>query len=75
MSPKSEPRRIAVLDDYQGVSLMMADWSALQERATVTVFSDHLADADAVVERLQPFDIYRDTVGNIIAWLDTQPVG
>ena len=26
-------------------------------RATVTVFNDHLADADAVVKRLQPFDI------------------
>ena len=29
----------------------------LDGRATVTVFNDHLADSDAVVERLQPFDI------------------
>jgi phosphoglycerate dehydrogenase-like enzyme len=48
---------IAVLDDYQNVALSMADWSVLDGRATVTVFNDHLSDADAVVARLQPFDI------------------
>src|SRR5246500_5210254 len=56
-SSKQEPIRIAVLDDYQDVALSLADWSVLDGRATVTVFNDHLADADAVVERLQPFDI------------------
>jgi len=56
--PSTQERvRIAVLDDYQNVALSLADWSALDERATVTVFNDHLADSDAVVERLQPFDI------------------
>ena len=49
--------RIAVLDDYQDVALTMADWSVLDGRASVTVFNDHLADPDAVVARLQPFDI------------------
>jgi phosphoglycerate dehydrogenase-like enzyme len=48
--------KIAVLDDYQGVALQLADWSAVTARAQVTVFNDHLADADAVVERLRPFD-------------------
>ena len=57
MSSKPERFRIAVLDDYQNVALSLADWSALDARATVTVFNDHLADSDAVVERLQPFDI------------------
>src|SRR6267154_1542720 len=57
MSSKKERFRIAVLDDYQHVALSLADWSVLDARATVTVFSDHLADPDAVVERLQPFDI------------------
>src|ERR1700732_1245756 len=57
MSSKQERFRIAVLDDYQGVALSLADWSVLDVRATVTVFNDHLADSDAVVERLQPFDI------------------
>jgi phosphoglycerate dehydrogenase-like enzyme len=57
MSSKRERFRIAVLDDYQDVALSLADWSALDARATVTVFNDHLADSDAVVERLQPFEI------------------
>ena len=57
MSSKPERVRIAVLDDYQNVALSLADWSALDELATVTVFNDHLADSDAVVERLLPFDI------------------
>src|ERR1700756_1517118 len=56
-SSKQEPIRIAVLDDYQGVALSLADWSVLDGRVTVTVFNDHLADSDAVVERLQPFGI------------------
>jgi phosphoglycerate dehydrogenase-like enzyme len=49
--------RIAVLDDYHNVALTMADWSVLDGRASVTVFNDHLAEPDAVVARLQPFDI------------------
>jgi phosphoglycerate dehydrogenase-like enzyme len=57
MPPEQKHFRIAVLDDYQNVALSLADWSALDERATVTVFDGHLADSDALVERLQPFDI------------------
>jgi len=49
--------KIAVLDDYQGVALKMADWSGLANRAQVDVYSDHLADPDAVVQRLLPYDI------------------
>jgi phosphoglycerate dehydrogenase-like enzyme len=48
--------KIAVLDDYQGVALQSADWSAVQARAEVTVFRDHIFDADALVARLLPFD-------------------
>jgi phosphoglycerate dehydrogenase-like enzyme len=48
---------IAVLDDYQGVALTLADWSAVTARASVTVFNDHLDDADAVVRRLAPFEV------------------
>src|SRR5271154_5475483 len=56
--PSTQERvRIAVLDDYQNVALSLADWSALDERANVTVFNDHLVDSNAIVERLQPFDI------------------
>jgi len=57
MSSTQERFSIAVLDDYQNVALSLADWSVLDGRASVTVFNDHLADADAVVERLQPFDV------------------
>src|ERR1700733_14730459 len=56
-SSTQEPFRIAVLDDYQNVARSLADWSVLDARATVTVFNEHLADPDAVVERLQPFEI------------------
>ena len=49
--------RIAVLDDYQNVALSMADWSVLDGRAAVTVFNDHLAEHDAVVARLETFDV------------------
>ncbi|CAN7262350.1 hypothetical protein LJR289_001109 [Pseudoduganella sp. LjRoot289] len=48
---------VAILDDYQGVALSLADWSAVQSRAKVTAFHDHLADEDAVAERLAPFDV------------------
>src|ERR1700735_698806 len=57
MSSKQVRFRVAVLDDYQNVALSLADWAVVDGRATVTVFNDHLADADAVVKRLQPFDI------------------
>jgi phosphoglycerate dehydrogenase-like enzyme len=49
--------KIAVMDDYQGVALKMADWSAVTARAHVDVFSDHLADADLLAERLLPYDV------------------
>src|SRR5882762_6606336 len=49
--------KIAVLDDYQNVALESADWSVLRDRADIAVFQDHLADPDAVVERLLPFDV------------------
>lgn len=53
----STPIRIAVLDDYQNVALSMADWSPVTARATVTVFADHVFDADELVARLAPFDV------------------
>src|SRR5271168_439695 len=57
MPPKPEQIRIAILDDYQNVALSMADWSALDGRAAITVFNDHLDSTDAVIARLQPFEI------------------
>ncbi|HLN03614.1 MAG TPA: D-2-hydroxyacid dehydrogenase family protein [Bryobacteraceae bacterium] len=48
--------RIAILDDYQNGALELADWSPVTERATVTVFNDHLSEAKDIVERLLEFD-------------------
>src|SRR2546426_6234220 len=49
--------KIAVLDDYQNVALESADWSVLRDRADIAVFQNDLADPDAMVERLLPFDV------------------
>ena len=49
--------RVAVLDDYQGVALKMADWSVLPSEVQVEVFRDHLAGEDAVAARLKGFEI------------------
>src|SRR6202040_3075769 len=49
--------QIAVLHDYQNAALECADWSVLRDRADVTVFQNHLADPEAVIERLLPFDV------------------
>jgi phosphoglycerate dehydrogenase-like enzyme len=49
--------RIALLDDYQGVALRMADWDRLPAGAEVVVFRDHLADPDAIAARLAGFDV------------------
>lgn len=56
MTPVSTRIRVAVLDDYQNVALSMADWSPVTTRADVTVFTDHVADAGELVDRLAPFD-------------------
>jgi phosphoglycerate dehydrogenase-like enzyme len=49
--------QVAVLDDYQRVSLQMADWSGVLERGDVDVYDDHVADPDALVERLARYDV------------------
>ncbi|MFC5332135.1 D-2-hydroxyacid dehydrogenase family protein [Mycobacterium branderi] len=49
--------KVAILDDYQNVALSMADWSSVAARAEITTFNDHVAEPDAVVERLAPFDV------------------
>jgi phosphoglycerate dehydrogenase-like enzyme len=47
--------RIAVLDDYQGLARTLADWSAVDARAQVTVFDRHLG-AETAARALAPFD-------------------
>ncbi|OBA78270.1 hydroxyacid dehydrogenase [Mycobacterium sp. 1164966.3] len=48
--------RVAILDDYAGAALDLADWSSVQMRSEITVFDRHLAEAEAI-ETLQPFDV------------------
>ena len=48
---------IAVLDDYQGVALQMADWGGLPAACQVQVFQDHLSAPEALVERLHAFEV------------------
>lgn len=49
--------KIALLDDYQGVALTLADWPGLLPDAEITVFRDTLTDHDALVARLEDFEI------------------
>jgi phosphoglycerate dehydrogenase-like enzyme len=48
--------RVAILDDYQGVALGMADWSSLHPHAQIQAFADHIDDIDALTRRLHVFD-------------------
>ncbi len=52
-----EQVRIAILDDYQQVAFDFADWTAVRERASVQVFSEHIPDRAELVRVLQPFDV------------------
>ena len=49
--------KIALLDDYQGVALKCADWRGILPGADVTVFNDTITDPDALVARLEGFEI------------------
>jgi phosphoglycerate dehydrogenase-like enzyme len=37
--------------------MSIVDWSKVSDRAKIAVFDDHLADQNAVAERLAPFDV------------------
>ena len=49
--------RVALLDDYQGVALGMADWKSLPPGTEVVAFPDHLDDEGALATRLADFEI------------------
>jgi phosphoglycerate dehydrogenase-like enzyme len=50
-------KRIAVLDDYQGVVLSLPYWERLAGRASVDLYRDTLADESALVRRLGQYEI------------------
>lgn len=49
--------KIAILDDYQQIGIKSADWGSLAAGTEVNSFADTLADADALVQRLKPYDV------------------
>jgi phosphoglycerate dehydrogenase-like enzyme len=49
--------RIAILDDYQGVALNMADWSRIRAAHEVVSFREHIDDEDELVAKLGPIDV------------------
>ena len=51
----TEHPRIAILDDYQGVAIELADWTGLP--GEVTVFTEPFPGPDAVVAALAGFDV------------------
>ena len=49
--------KIAVLDDYQQLARALADWSAVDARADVTVFTRPWRDEDEIAGKLAPFEV------------------
>ncbi|OBG22278.1 D-2-hydroxyacid dehydrogenase family protein [Mycobacterium sp. 852002-51057_SCH5723018] len=47
---------VAILDDYAGLALRLADWSPVQTRCQVSVFDRHLSEEEAA-KTLRPFDV------------------
>ncbi|MDT5311130.1 MAG: hypothetical protein QOE74_150 [Mycobacterium sp.] len=48
---------VTILDDYQGVALTSADWSAVSGSYTLDVIGEHIADKDALTARLRESDV------------------
>ena len=49
--------KVAILDDYQGVALSLADWETLPKDTHLTIFKDHLIDTPDIVQRLHKYQI------------------
>jgi phosphoglycerate dehydrogenase-like enzyme len=53
----SEILSVAVLDDYEKVARRLAPWNRLGDHLEVAVFTDHLTDEHALIERLKNYDV------------------
>lgn len=49
--------KVALLDDYQGLALELAEWRRLPPDTHIEVFRAPARDADDLVQRLLPFDV------------------
>lgn len=54
MGPKI---KVAVLDDFQGVALDMADWAGLEAQAVLTVFRETIAGEGELIQKLKDFEV------------------
>ncbi|MGW2638878.1 D-2-hydroxyacid dehydrogenase family protein [Streptomyces sp. NPDC001348] len=60
--------KCAVLDDYQGVALSLADWSALADEVEVRTLREHITDRDELVAELADCEV-------IVAMRERTPFG
>jgi phosphoglycerate dehydrogenase-like enzyme len=51
------PVKVAVLDDYQDVARHYGPWEELGDAVDVTVFTDHVADEESLVDRIAGFPV------------------
>jgi len=49
--------RVAILDDYQQISLASTDWSAVRSLGQIDVFAEHISRTEALVSALEPYDV------------------
>jgi phosphoglycerate dehydrogenase-like enzyme len=49
--------RLAVLDDYEGVALELADWESLGPEIDIDVYRNNITDENELAARLLPYDI------------------
>ncbi len=50
---------VAIVDDYQGMAMDIADLSPLAGRADVVTFHDHLVEPGKLIDRLARLDLFR----------------
>src|SRR5207237_1379982 len=67
------PTRVAILDDYQGVALSMADWSSLGPGVSLHPFHERIGSEEELAERLRTFDVIVTMRSG--AWQTTVGVG
>jgi phosphoglycerate dehydrogenase-like enzyme len=49
--------RLAILDDYEGVALELADWESLGPDIHIDVYRDNIKDENILADRLRPYQI------------------
>ena len=65
--------RIAILDDYAGAALEVADWSPVLEKAQMTVFDRHLSEDELARWRARDLAVGRtvlEPAGGVVAGIN-----